>query len=216
MSINTKNRHRLITIAKIAILSALASVIMLLEFPLLFVAPGYYKFDFSELVVMVGGFSMGPVAAVIIELVKNLLNLLFNGTVTGGVGELGNFIVGCSFTVTASLIYKFHKSKKGAIVSLLSGTLALALLGIVFNYFVLIPAYAAAFHAPIESLTVFKDAPLSLFNFVIICVLPFNLIKGTVISILTFLIYKRISPILHFEFDGKPIYKKKPKDSENN
>ncbi len=195
----TNNRRRLITIAKIAILAALSVLIQLLDFPLLFIAPSFYKFDFSEVVVMFGGFSMGPIAAVVIELVKNLLNLILNGTVTSGIGELSNFLIGSSFTFTAALIYKYNKTKKGAVISLLSGTAVLAIFSVIINYFVLIPAYAVAlpFIHDISELTVFNDTSMSLFKFVLICVLPFNLIKGTVSSILTFLAYKRVSPLLH-------------------
>ena len=98
---------------------------MLFEFPLAFVAPSFYKLDLSECIVMIGGFAMGPLAAGIIELLKNLLNLLINGTVTGGVGELGNFLVGCAFTVPAAVIYKVKKTRGGALIALSVGTASL-------------------------------------------------------------------------------------------
>ena len=181
---NTKRRKALHDLVKIAILSALASVIMLLEFPLPFIAPGFYKLDFSEVVILIGGFSMGPMAALIIEFIKNLINLLLDGTVTGGVGELANFLIGVSFTVSASIVYKFMKTKKGALI----------------NYFIGVPAYASMFGG-IDTIvglgTAVNPGVSTLFHFVVLCVVPFNLIKGVFCSVITFLLYKRVSPILH-------------------
>ena len=133
-----KNRKNINAITKIAVLTAVASVVMLLEFPLWF-APGFYKLDLSEAVILLGGFAMGPSAAILIELLKNLINLLLNGTTTAYIGELSNFIIGCSFVVPASFIYKYKKTKKGAMISLCVGVLSLGIVGGLLNYFVLIP-----------------------------------------------------------------------------
>ena len=111
---STKKRMNIHTIAKISILSALATILMLFEFPLP-IAPPFYEMDFSEVVVLIGGFAMGPWAAVCIEGLKVLLNLILNGTITAGVGELGNFLVGCSFILPAVFIYQKKKSKKNAL-----------------------------------------------------------------------------------------------------
>lgn len=202
MSINNNSKRRKVLhdLVKIAILSALASVIMLLEFPIPFIAPGFYKLDFSEVVILIGGFSMGPVAALVIEFMKNFINLLIDGTVTGGVGELANFLIGASFTVSASIVYKFIKSKKGALISCIVGCLTLAVVGALINYFIVVPAYATMFGG-IENIVLVgsevNPAVNTLFDFVLICVIPFNLLKGVVCSIITFLLYKRVSPILH-------------------
>ena len=102
------------TMAKIAILGAVAFILMLFEFPLP-VAPSFYKFDFSEVAVLIGAFALGPAAAAMIEAIKVLLNILFNGTITMGVGELANFLIGCALSVPAALIYQKNKSKKTAI-----------------------------------------------------------------------------------------------------
>ncbi len=188
--------------AKIGVLTAAAVVLMLLDFPLTFVAPSFYKLDLSESVIMVGGFALGPLAAVLTELLKNLLNLLINGTSTYGIGELGNFLIGCSFTVPAAFIYKYHKTRKCAALSLLTGTLSIALVGAVINYFVLVPAYAQAYAGGDIGVIIGAGAVIfpwvkNLLMFVVSCTLPFNLIKGVVCSVICYILYKRVSPILH-------------------
>ena len=193
-------KNRLHTLVKIAILSAVATVIMLLEFPLAFIAPPFYKLDLSEAVILIGGFALGPVPALIIELIKNLLNLLINGTVTGCVGELANFLTGASFTVTASLIYKYKKTIKGAILSCVIGIASLTVLSAFFNYFIVVPIYASMFGG-IDSIVSLGTAVNPMVNnlatFVVICVVPFNALKGLICSVIAFLLYKRVSPILH-------------------
>ncbi len=188
------------TIAKCAILGAIAAILMLIEFPLP-IAPSFYKFDFSEVAVLMGGFALGPLAAVLIEGVKVLLNFLFNGTITMGVGELANFIIGCAFAVPASIIYQKNKTKKGALIGMVVGTLVMTVVGIVLNYFVLIPAYVALAGFPLDAIISMGAAIFSsidsTFKLVILCVTPFNLIKGAIISLITLLLYKHISPLLH-------------------
>ena len=109
-------------LVQIGMLSAIAVVLMLFEIPLPF-APSFYEIDFSEVPVLVGCFVMGPVAGAAIEFVKILLNFLINGTVTAGVGELGNFLIGCAFCVPAGIIYRKNSSRKGAIIGMVTGTL---------------------------------------------------------------------------------------------
>ena len=187
-------------IAKIGVLSAIAAILMVVEIPLWF-APSFYKIDLSELPVLIGGFAMGPVAGVIIELIKVLLYLVIHGSSTGGVGDLANFIMGCSFVVPATLIYKKHKSKKGAIIGMSIGTLSLIIFGSIINAFFLLPFYASVFHMPIDALvamgTSINPAIHDMATFVILAVAPFNLLKGLLVSVITILIYKKVSPILH-------------------
>ena len=187
-------------VVKIAILSALAAIIMLFEFPLPF-APGFYKIDLSETVILMGGFAMGPVAAIIIEFIKNLINILLNGTTTAYVGEFANFITGCALVVPASIIYKYKKSQKGAILSLVIGTLSLALVGSLINYFVLIPAFSNFYHMELDKIVSTGSAvnPLvtDLKTLVVFAVAPFNIVKGVLCSILNLLLYKRVSKPLH-------------------
>lgn len=190
------------TIVKIGVLSAISFILMYLEFPLPFLAPGFYKLDLSESVILIGGFAMGPWAAILLELIKNLLNLLIEGTQTGCVGEAANFLIGCALTVPAAVIYKYKKTKGGALLALGVGTVSLVVIGALVNYFVLIPAYSAVyFGGNIEAIIGLGAAIFGfvedLFTFVMVCTSPFNLIKGVLCSLVCYLLYKRVSPILH-------------------
>ena len=198
-----KKKQTVFTIAnmaKIGILAAIAVLLTLLDFPLWF-APGFYKIDLSEVIVAIGAFAMGPVAGVVIELLKVLLNLLLNGTTTGGVGEFANFLIGCSFIVPAALLYRHKKNIKNAVVGLGIGVLCMTVVGSALNYFVLLPAYSAAFGMPMETLvemgTRVNASIQSQVTFVLLAVAPFNLLKGVLSSIVTVLLYKRVSNILH-------------------
>ncbi len=197
---NSKPLLSVKNIAKIAILGAIAAILMLIEFPLPF-APSFYKFDFSEVAVLIGGFAMGPAAGALIEAVKIILNFLFNGTITMGVGELANFLIGCALVVPASMIYKRNKSRKSALIGMVVGTLCMTLVGVVLNYFVLIPAYVALAGFPMEAIIGMGAAINSHINsvltLVLICVTPFNLVKGIVVSAITFVLYKHVSVLLH-------------------
>ena len=185
---------------KIAILTAISAIIMLFEFPLPF-APSFYELDLSEAVILMGGFAMGPLAAAIMELLKNLLNLLLNGTITAGVGELANFVMGCALVVPASLIYQYRKTLKGAIIGLVTGTLSLVVIGCIMNYFVMIPAYVALAHFPMEAILSMGAEANGMVNslgtLVLFAVAPFNLVKGVACSLINLLLYKRLSKILH-------------------
>ena len=197
MSKKNKLTTRMIT--QIGMLGAIATVLMLFEIPLPF-APSFYEIDFSEVPVLIGCFSMGPVAGALIELVKIVLNLLINGSMTAGVGECANFIIGCSFCVPAGIIYQRHKNKKNAVIGMIVGTLFMTLLGCFVNAYILLPTYASAFQMPIEALvqmgTKVNGNINSLFTFVMFAVVPFNLLKGILVSIIVLCIYKKISPIL--------------------
>lgn len=185
--------------AQIGMLSAIAVVLMLFEIPLPF-APPFYEIDFSEVPVLIGCFSMGPMAGVIIELLKIVLNLCINGTMTAGVGELANFLIGCALVLPASLIYKRKKTKKYALVGLVTGTVFMTVFGCFINAYVMLPTYAKAFGMPIEALVEMGTAVnaniTDLLTFVMFAVVPFNLLKGVLVSVIVFLIYKKISPIL--------------------
>lgn len=191
------------TTAQIGVLSAIAFLLMMVEFPLWF-APGFYRLDLSELPVLLGAFSMGPLAGVAIELVKVVLYFFLHGSSTAGVGDLANFVIGCCFAVPAGLIYRREKTKKNAILGMTVGTLAMTAAGAALNAFLLLPLYAAAFSLPIEELiaagTAVNPAITDLSGFVFLAVVPFNLLKGIVVSALTFLLYKRLSPILHGKY----------------
>lgn len=188
-------------IAMVGMFSAIAMILMLFEFPLPF-APGFYELDFSELPILVGTFAFGPTAGVLMEFVKILLKLFIKGTSTAFVGDLANFVVGCSFILPASLVYAFRKNKKSAIAACITGTLVMTVFGTAFNAVYLLPAFAEMFHMPMDELLAKGAAvnPLmtegSLLSFVAVCVAPMNLIKGVSVSLVTMLIYKPLSPII--------------------
>lgn len=181
---------------KIAMMSVLAFVIMQLEL-IVPIFPSFLKLDMSDLPALIGAFAMGPMAGVAIEGVKNLLHLL--QTSTGGVGELANFAIGSAIVIPSALIYAKNKSKKSAVIGLLVGTVAMSIVGAMANYFVLIPFYTA--FMPIDTIvelgTVINPAINSVGTLVLFGIVPFNLFKGLVLSALTLVFYKRISPVLH-------------------
>lgn len=196
-----KNKMTTRMITQIGMLGAVATVLMLFEIPLPF-APSFYEIDFSEVPVLIGCFSMGPFAGAMIELVKIILNFVINGTATAGVGEAANYIIGVSFCLPAAMIYQKQKTKKGAVVGLVIGTLFMTILGCFVNAYILLPTYAKAFHMPIDALVGMGTAVNanidSLFTFVMFAVAPFNLLKGILDSIIVMAIYKKISPILKY------------------
>ena len=196
----TKTQSSLRYIVKIGVLAAMATVLMLFEFPLP-IAPSFYELDFSEVVVLVGSFSLGPVAGILIELIKIVVNILINGTDTFFVGELANFLMGCSFVLPAAMVYYRKKTLKRALVGMSIGTLSLCVVGALCNYFIMIPAYVYLAGFPMNAIigmgTAINPAITDLVTLIIIAVVPFNLIKGILCSVLTALLYKRVSPILH-------------------
>jgi len=187
-------------IAYTAIFSTMAAVLMLLEIPLFF-APGFYKLDLSELPVMICTFYLGPVAGVVSEFIKVFLKLIFKGTSTAFVGDFANFAVGCAFVLPASMIYHAKPGKKTALLGLTAGTLFMTVFGSAFNALYLIPKFAQLFHMELDSIvamgTEVNRHITSVNTLVLFAVAPFNLIKGVAVSLLTFLLYKRISPLMH-------------------
>lgn len=186
--------------AMIGMFSALAMILHLFDFPLPF-APGFYKLDFSELPILIGTFAFGPAAGVMMEFIKILLKLFIKGTSTAFVGDLANFVIGCSFILPASAIYAFHKSKRTAIVACIAGTVILTVFGTAFNAVYLLPAFSKLYGMPLESLLEMGSAvnPLAeggIVSFVVACVAPLNLIKGASVSLVTLLVYKPLSPII--------------------
>ena len=196
-----QQRKRLKTrnIAVIGMLSAIALILFLFELPLPF-APSFYQLDFSELPVLIGSFALGPVAGVTIELCKVLLKLVVKGTTTAFVGDFANFIIGCSMVVPASIIYHKFKTKKMALVSLIVGTLILTVFGSLFNAFYLLPAFAQLYGMPLEAIiemgSAINGSINSVATLVLFAVVPFNLLKGALLTVLTMLLYKHISPLI--------------------
>lgn len=180
-----------------AMLSAIAVVLMYFDFPLGFIAPAFYKMDFSEVPVLIGSFLLGPCAGVIIEAVKVLLHMCLKGTTTAFVGDFANFILGCAYVVPASVIYHVHKTKKTAMIALVVGSLTLIVSGTLLNAFYLLPKYSELYGMPIESFISMGNAINSsindIFSFVALAVAPFNLIKSVVDGIVTWILYKYLS-----------------------
>lgn len=195
-------KGRIAYITKISVLAVIAALLMLFEFPLPF-APSFYELDLSEVAVLIAGFALGPLAGVLTELIKILLNLIMNGTVTAFVGEIANFFIGVSFVLPAAIIYKKNKSLKGAIIGMSVGVISLVFFGAVLNYYVMIPAYSN-FLIPMDTIINMGNAVNSsinsLWSLILFATVPFNLLKGVICSLITALIYKRVSPILHKDF----------------
>lgn len=188
-------------LAMIGMFSAIAMILHVLDFPIFF-APGFYKMDFSELPILVGSFAFGPVAGVMMEFVKILLKLCIKGTSTAFIGDLANFVVGCSLIIPVSAVYSFKKTKKSAIIACIVGTLVMTVFGTAFNAVYLLPAFSKFYGMPLDAILAMgaEVNPLakegSIVSFVVACVAPMNLIKGTLVSVVTLLIYKPLSPII--------------------
>lgn len=182
-------------IAVTGILAAAAVILMLLEFPVPLI-PSFLKFDFSELPALIAAFCFGPLEGAVVCLIKNLVKL--TTTMTGGVGELANFLIGICFVVPAGLLYRLRKDRTGALLGCLCGTLLMSLCSVPLNYFVVYPAYTKIM--PLDVILGMYQKILPSANSLLSCLLIFNLpftfVKGAVNSLITFLIYKRISPVL--------------------
>ena len=184
-----------------AMLSAVAFILMFIEFPIPMLIPAFIKMDFSDLPALLGAFALGPVYGVIISFIKNLLHIVIKGTSTACVGELSNFILGAIFSAVAGYLYKHHKSRKTAIIGAVAGAVAMGVLSVPSNYFVVYPAYVQFYHMPLEAILGMYQAILpsadSLIKCLILFNLPFTLVKGLLDAVLCMLIYKPLSPILH-------------------
>lgn len=187
-------------LVKVSVLGAIAFLLMLFEFPLWF-APAFLELDFSDVPSLIGAFALGPVAGVLVQLVKNLLNLALQGTDTAAVGELANFVVGSVFAFTAGLVYHRKKTFKNAVIGMVLGILTMTISISIINYYVMIPLYAKLFGWPIEQIVALGTAVnkfvVDFKSLILFAVVPFNLVKGILVTLLTTLLYKRVSPILH-------------------
>lgn len=164
-------------------------------------APPFIKMDISDLPALLGAFAIGPMAGVVIQFLKNILNLVFEGTTTAAVGELANFVVGSVFAFTAGAIYYKKKTFKNAVIGLIVGTIAMTIAIAIANYYIMFPFYAKMFGWPIQDLvsmgTAINGNIVDLKTMMLYSIVPFNLFKGATVTAVTLLIYKRISPILH-------------------
>jgi len=185
-------------IVKIGLLSAIAVVLTLISMPIP-IFPAFLKIDIGDLPALIGGFALGPVAGIIVEFIKNVFNFILKNDGTGGIGNLSNFIVGVSFVVPASIIYMKEKTKKGAITGMIAGVIFMVVFSSLSNYYVIVPLYAKLFSME-TIMNAMKQANPNITDmktYIIYAVIPFNIIKGAVVSIIALLIYKKVSPILH-------------------
>ena len=189
------SKARRITI--IAICGAIAAVLHMLDFPLLFLAPEFYKLDFSELPVMLCGFFLGPSAAVFCEVIKIILKLLFKSTSTAFVRDFANFVVGCSLVLPAVIVYHTKKSRTSALWGCVIGTLILTVFGSFFNAVYLLPKFSQLYGIPLDAIigmgSQINGGIHNISSFVLLAVAPLNLIKGAMISLLTLLLYKKVA-----------------------
>lgn len=193
----TKRKSLLTTreLTTVAILAAISAVLFMIEIPIVL----FYKLDLSHLPVLLGAFSMGPVAGTMILLVKSILGLLHSSS--QGVGELADFIMGFAMMLPAALIYQRNKTRKGAIIGMVVGTVAATIAAVFTNLYIMIPFYGVILGKSVEEIVGFGASIVpavdSTWKFVLLITAPFNLFKWIVISILDALMYKPLSPILH-------------------
>ena len=197
---NTNSKSNLLSIdnmVKMAIFAAISGVLMLFKFPLPF-APSFMTVDFADIATLMSGFILGPVSGVLTVILKNLINLMLNGTTTAYVGELSNTIIGISFVLVSSLVYNRRKTMRGALLGLGLGILVMTAIATLSNYFIIFPMYGKimgksldefAQFVPLERVKNFKDMLL-------ISIIPFNLVKGFLNALVTFLTYKKVSRLM--------------------
>lgn len=178
-----------------AMLAAISYILAFVEFPVP-LSPAFARMDVSDFPALIGAFAFGPFFGVMIELVKNGLQLL--STSTGGVGELANFLMGSSYVLTAGLIYKWHKTKRAAVISCAAASMVMGITAAVTNYFILLPMFESFMPLDqiIESFGRFIPFIKTKLDVVLYNAFPFNLLKGLLIGAFTMLVYKRLAPVL--------------------
>lgn len=201
----TDNSNRTSWIVRVALLTAVSSVMMFLEMSVPFMPP-FLKFDFSDIPSLLAGFSMGPLAGVTVVILKNLVHAITSWSFL--VGEFANTLIGIAFVLPAAIIYKRNKCKKNAIIGMIVGSLIMTILAALMNYFLLIPLYATVLGFPVEAIIEMSNSVnpmiVDLKTLILIGVTPFNLFKAIINTIITAIVYKKLSPILH----AKPLLKK--------
>ncbi len=190
--------HRL---AVAGMLSAVAFVLMYIEFPIPALIPAFIKLDVSDLPELLAAFALGPVWGVVVTLLKNVLFSILHGTSSNYVGELCNFLLGSVFAFTAGVLYHRGKSRKSALIGAIAGAALMALISVPINYFVVYPAYVVVYGMPMEAIIgmyqTINPAASDLMSCLVLFNLPFTFCKGMLDVALCFLIYKPLSPILH-------------------
>lgn len=195
MSQSKRNENAMFNLTRCGLLSAMAVILFYIEIPVV----AFYKLDLSTLPAILAGFAMGPIQGVAVIIVKNLVHML--GTSTACVGELADILMSCAFVVPASLYYRKHKNRKSALMAMLIGSVAMVLVSVLVNYFILIPAYQVLMNLPLEVIIGMGQKVFGFIDTTVELVLaitaPFNILKAVVLSVVTYLLYKRVSPLLH-------------------
>ena len=192
---NRKNTLSVQYMTRIAILGALSAILFMIEVPVI----AFYKLDVSTLPALLGAFSMGPMAGLAILLIKKVFGLFHSTSMY--VGELADFIMGAAYVLPAALIYRYKKSRKTALIGMIAGTVVMTLVAVLVNWKIMIPFYMTAYGMPMESIVAMAQSAMPFvdteWELLLYVTAPFNLLKGVVLSALTFLLYKRLSPLLH-------------------
>ncbi|MEE0943831.1 MAG: ECF transporter S component [Clostridia bacterium] len=166
----------------VGVFSAIAFVLQVIGSVMGLKVSGFLEIEISDLPALIMALALGPVAGVFTEFIKNLLHSTM--TSTGFVGEVANFVMNGTLCAVAGFIYKQNKSRRGAVIALVVATFAMAIAGVFANLFIMLPLYMPT--APFDTKL----------NLVLFTILPFNIVRGLALSLITFLIYKRISPII--------------------
>ena len=200
VSVST-SRSRTHKLTVTAMLSAVAFILMFIEFPIPALIPSFVKLDISDLPELLAAFSLGPVYGVAVTFLKNLLHIVFKGTSSAYVGELCNFLLGAVFSLVAGFIYQRAKSRKSALIGAIIGAVLMAIVSVPMNYYVVYPAYVVCYGMPLEAIIGMYQAILPSADSLIKCLtifnMPFTFCKGMLDVLLCFLIYKPLSPLLH-------------------
>ena len=195
----SRNRTHKLTVT--AMLSAVAFILMFIEFPIPALIPSFVKMDVSDLPELLAAFSLGPIYGVAVTFLKNLLHIVFKGTTSAYVGELCNFLLGAVFSLVAGFIYQRKKSRKSALIGAVVGAALMAIVSVPLNYFVVYPAYVVCYGMPLEAIIGMYQAILPSSDSLIKCLtifnMPFTFCTGMLDVLLCFLIYKPLSPLLH-------------------
>lgn len=195
------SRDRTHKITVTAMLSAVAFLLMFIEFPIPALIPTFVKMDISDLPELLAAFSLGPVYGVAVAFLKNLLHTLFKGTSSAYVGELCNFLMGAVFSLGTGFIYRRKKSRKSALIGSIAGAVLMAVLSVPLNYFVVYPAYVVCYQLPLDAIIgmyqEIRPSTNGLLECLMVFNMPFTFAKGMLDVLLCFLIYKPLSPLLH-------------------
>ncbi len=178
-------------ITRTGLLSAISIILFYLEIPIF----GPYKLDFSTLPAILAGFSMGPMSGIAVILIKDLVHMMSSHS--GFVGELADFIMSCAYVLPAAFLYRFRKTKTRALLSMLAGSMVMITAAAFVNKYILFPLYHMTDEAVVGMCSSLWSYIDTIDKFIFIITVPFNLLKSVTLSLVTFLLYKKISPLLH-------------------